>query len=448
MHQELNDIKDNRLKILKLDVTNDAEIKTLYNEVSNIVGEKGLTVLVNNAGIVVKYRSNQEPNRADIIRNFDVNAASVAVLTQTFLPLLRKAASQKSTDGYSIDRAAVLSISSAAGSISTNTSGSGPFESLAYRMSKSALNSLMKTMSIDLQSEHILITCFCPGWVKTDLGSQSAPITAKESAAALVASFAKFFFIFSVMAPYSILITGANRGIGLALVKEFLKNSGITHLIATARDPSGAKELNDIKDNRLKVLKLDVTNDAEIKTLYNEVSNIVGEKGLTVLLNNAGIFVKYSTNQEPNRAEIIRNFDVNAASVAVLTQTFLPLLRKAASERSTDEYSIERAAILNISSGVGSIATNTSGSGAFGSLAYRMSKSALNSLMKTMSIDLESEHILISCFCPGWVQTDMGGQSAQITTEESAAALVASFAKLNKEHHGGYYRRSLEPIPY
>ncbi|VDL66154.1 unnamed protein product, partial [Nippostrongylus brasiliensis] len=64
------------------------------------------------------------------------------------------------------------------------------------------------------------------------------------------------------MAPYSILITGANRGIGLALVKEFLKNSGITHLIATARDPSGAKELNDIKDNRLKILKLDVTNDA------------------------------------------------------------------------------------------------------------------------------------------------------------------------------------------
>ncbi|WKY08563.1 hypothetical protein Q1695_007801 [Nippostrongylus brasiliensis] len=226
------------------------------------------------------------------------------------------------------------------------------------------------------------------------------------------------------MAPYSILITGANRGIGLALVKEFLKNSGITHLIATARDPSGAKELNDIKDNRLKVLKLDVTNDAEIKTLYNEVSNIVGEKGLTVLVNNAGIVVKYRSNQEPNRADIIRNFDVNAASVAVLTQTFLPLLRKAASQKSTDEYSIDRAAVLSISSAAGSIATNTTGSGPFESLAYRMSKSALNSLMKTMSIDLQSEHILITCFCPGWVQTDLGGQSAPITMYELAKEIL------------------------
>ncbi|KAK6041718.1 c-factor domain protein [Cooperia oncophora] len=68
--------------------------------------------------------------------------------------------------------------------------------------------------------------------------------------------------------------------------------------------------------------------------------------------------------------------------------------------------------------------------------------------MKTMSIDLEPEHILVASFCPGWVQTDMGGAGASITVEESASALVSSFAKLNKEHNGGYFRRTLEPIPY
>ncbi|PIO65798.1 putative C-factor [Teladorsagia circumcincta] len=178
------------------------------------------------------------------------------------------------------------------------------------------------------------------------------------------------------------------------------------------------------------------------------VEQIVGDKGLTILLNNAGIFVPYFSNQEPKRDDIIRNFDVNAASVAVLTQTFLPLLRKAASQMESEEFSPDRAAILNISSGVASISTNTSGSGKFGSLAYRMSKSALNALMKTMSIDLESEHILIVSFCPGWVKTDMGGPNATITVDESVEALVSSFAKLNKEHHGGYFRRTLEPIPY
>ncbi|KAK6036596.1 hypothetical protein COOONC_25899 [Cooperia oncophora] len=86
------------------------------------------------------------------------------------------------------------------------------------------------------------------------------------------------------------------------------------------------------------------------------------------------MWVKYFTNQEPNRADLIKNFDVNAASVAVLTQTFLPLLRKAAAQTASDEFSAERAAILNISSGVGSISTNTSGSGNFGALAYRVSK--------------------------------------------------------------------------
>ncbi|KAL6739287.1 hypothetical protein Aduo_012758 [Ancylostoma duodenale] len=221
------------------------------------------------------------------------------------------------------------------------------------------------------------------------------------------------------MAPYSVLVTGANRGIGLGLVKEFLKNEDIQHVIATARDTNAAK-----------------------------VEKIVGDRGLTILLNNAGIYVKYYTNQEPDRDSIIRNFNTNVAGVAVLTQIFLPLLRKAAAQFSTDEFSTSRAAIVNISSGAGSISDNTTGSGTMGMLAYRISKSALNSLMKTMSIDLEQDHILVAMFCPGWVVTDMGGQNAQITVDQSMKKLVPSIYKLSKEHHGGYFRRDLTPIPF
>uniref|UniRef100_A0A0K0DKZ1 NAD(P)-binding protein n=1 Tax=Angiostrongylus cantonensis TaxID=6313 RepID=A0A0K0DKZ1_ANGCA len=218
------------------------------------------------------------------------------------------------------------------------------------------------------------------------------------------------------MAPYSVLVTGANRGIGLGLVKEFLKNEEIQHVIATAREPDSAKaELKRIGDKRLSVIKLDVTSDESIKGAYIAVKNLVDDRGLTVLVNNAGIFVKYFTNQEPNRADIIKNFDTNAGGVAVLTQMFLPLLRKSASYMATEEFSIDRAAIINISSGAGSISTNTTGSSSSGMLAYRTSKAALNSLMKTMAIDLEPEGILISSFCPGWVQTDMGGSNAQVT---------------------------------
>ncbi|EPB69509.1 hypothetical protein ANCCEY_11415, partial [Ancylostoma ceylanicum] len=228
----LNAITDKRLAVLQLEVTCDDSIKRLYTQVDKIVGDRGLTILLNNAGILVNYKTNQEPKRADLIKNFDVNVASVAVITQVFLPLLRKAAAQVSTDELSSSRAAIVNISSGLGSISGNVWGSSPRGFLAYSTSKvsvSALNSLMKSISIDLKPDHILVAMFCPGWVQTDMGGEGAQITDCE------------FLLEKIMAPYSVLVTGANRGIGLGLVKEFLKNKDIQHVIATARDPSTAK---------------------------------------------------------------------------------------------------------------------------------------------------------------------------------------------------------------
>ncbi|VDP36306.1 unnamed protein product [Heligmosomoides polygyrus] len=330
----MKEIKDPRLKLVKLDVTNDDSISQAYNEVEKIVGERGLTVLVNNAGILVRYASDQKPNRSHINEVLETNATSIVVLTQVS------------------------------------------------------------------------------------------------------------------MAPYSVMVTGANRGIGLGFVKEFLKNKDIQIVIATARKPNDAKELNEIKNNRLKLLKLDVTCDCSIKSAYSEVEKIVGDKGLTVLVNNAGALVRYVTDQKPNRADINKSLDTNATSAVVLIQTFLPLLRKAASQKKSDEYSVERAAILNISSTGGSTGNISMTTERYGSLAYRMSKAAMNSFTKTMAVDLEPEHILSTCFCPGWVKTDMGGSDAMLTIEQSASDLVSSFLKLNEQHNGGFFTRNLEPIPY
>ncbi|KAK6039656.1 c-factor family protein [Cooperia oncophora] len=206
-------------------------------------------------------------------------------------------------------------------------------------------------------------------------------------------------------------------------------------------------ELKAISDNRLSIVELDVNDDNSIRRAYKEVEKIVGDGGLNVLVNNAGILIQYFFNREPDRSVLAKVIDTNAVSVAVLTQIFLPLLRKAASH-GNDEFSVDRAAILNISSDMGSVGANNSGSAQKNSLAYRMSKSALNCLSRNLSVDLESERILVASFHPGWVRTDMGGEDGEISVEESTALLMSSFAKLNKAHHGGYFSKTLEAMAY
>ncbi|PAV82039.1 hypothetical protein WR25_11504 [Diploscapter pachys] len=178
------------------------------------------------------------------------------------------------------------------------------------------------------------------------------------------------------MSPYSVLVTGANRGIGLALVKEFLKRKDIQVVIATARDPAKADSLKEISDARLRLVQMDLSNDESIRNSYSEVDKIVGSHGLNVLLNNAGALIKYSTSGEVDRSKLVEQFQTNVFGVVIATQTYLPLLRKAAFLKSDDSFSIDRAAILQISSGYGSITNNDRGSAGIGAAAYKASKVA------------------------------------------------------------------------
>ena len=196
---------------------------------------------------------------------------------------------------------------------------------------------------------------------------------------------------------HSVLVTGANRGIGLQFVKDFLKlgNNKIGNVIATYRNPNDPS-MNDLKEleqanENLSLLELDVKNYASFNDFRDKLRGIVGDKGLSLLINNAGIAVM-TTLETVTPEKMIENFEVNAVSPLLLSKALLPLLQKSSK-------SGNRTVIAHISSKLGSIEDNISG----GFYAYRTSKSAMNQIGKSMSVDLKKDKIEVAMLHPGWV---------------------------------------------
>lgn len=152
----------------------------------------------------------------------------------------------------------------------------------------------------------------------------------------------------------SVLITGANRGIGLQLVKEFLRlgNSKVANVLATYRDPSTAKELNELakSNSNLSLLQLDTKNYAGYDAFRDQVAAIVGDKGLNLLINNAGILLRTSLD-DVTPEKMLENFEVNTVTPLMLSKALLSLLRKSAAAG-------HRTVIAQMSSLVGSIEDN------------------------------------------------------------------------------------------
>lgn len=159
--------------------------------------------------------------------------------------------------------------------------------------------------------------------------------------------------------PRTLMVTGASRGIGLGLVRHFLEYESIEVLIATCRNPEKADELNELaKDTRLHVLALNVDDDASIRRVFGEVAELVGPQGLNLLINNAGILLPYEVDGEICRTTMLKQLETNSVSVAIVTQVFLPLLKTAAASVTGEDVNVSRAAIINISSTMASIAKN------------------------------------------------------------------------------------------
>ncbi|XP_072163845.1 C-signal-like [Diadema setosum] len=241
----------------------------------------------------------------------------------------------------------------------------------------------------------------------------------------------------------SLVITGANRGIGLEFVRQLAgRDPRPAHIFAACRSPEKAKDLQTLaaSNENVHIIGLDVQNEATYQPAVEEVSSVVGEKGLNVLINNAGVNNKEGY-ADATREGLTAVMDVNVISLIRVTQAFLPLLRHAAlSSRKLPRLSIERAAIINISSILGSISKSTGGLA-----GYRESKAAVNMITQGLSWELRGERILVLAQHPGWVQTDMGGSDGEVTTEESVSTMLRIFSAAG-EGVNGYFLDLKFPI--
>jgi len=217
-----------------------------------------------------------------------------------------------------------------------------------------------------------------------------------------------------------VLITGANRGIGLALVKEYLARGD--QVIAVCRRSSS--ELTQLPVQRIEGIEL--TDPGSINRM---AAQLIGQK-LNLLIANAGIL--RSTPLDALDFEAIEaQFQVNAVAPLRVVQALLPLLS-------------ERAKIALITSRMGSVEDNTSG-GAYG---YRMSKSALNALGKSLAIDLAPRGIAVALLHPGYVNTEMVNFHGEIEPEVAATNLVKRISALNIQNSGSFWHASGEPLPW
>ncbi|XP_015269642.1 PREDICTED: C-factor-like, partial [Gekko japonicus] len=215
----------------------------------------------------------------------------------------------------------------------------------------------------------------------------------------------------------SVLVTGSNRGIGLELVRQLAgKSKGPEWVFATCRDPEGprAQDLKSLaaKYQCVKILPMDINDLSSIKTAAAKVTELLQGAGLNLLINNAGT-VKGSTLESETAEDMAEVYKTNVIGPMLVSQAFLPLLRKASQESPQKGLSCSKAAIVNVSSEGGSIA-NVDGWIRGQITNYRCSKAALNMLSRCQGLGFAEDGILCIALHPGWVQTDLGNVTAAL----------------------------------
>ncbi|WP_300296110.1 SDR family oxidoreductase [Ferrovibrio sp.] len=224
----------------------------------------------------------------------------------------------------------------------------------------------------------------------------------------------------------TLLITGANRGIGLEFVKRYAAEGW--QVIACCRDPQAATALQAVP-GKVTIERLEVTDYAAVDTLAAGYA----DTAIDLLLNNAGIY------GNRDGALSISDFDtylkvlqVNSVAPMKMALALLPALKKA-----------RAAKIATISSRMGSI-----GAGAGGSYVYRASKAAINAAMHNLALDLKPAGITCIVLHPGWVKTDMGGQGADITVETSVSGLKQVIDGAALKDTGKFFNYDGSEIPW
>jgi len=232
------------------------------------------------------------------------------------------------------------------------------------------------------------------------------------------------------MADPTILITGANRGIGLELSRQFAEDGW--QVLACCRNPADAGQLQALSERGLaiEVHALDVTDYQQMAALSDQLAN----RPIDILLSNAGIYGSKGVGFGGVDAQEWRQvLEVNTIAPLMLVQAFVGQV--AASQQKL---------VAVISSKVGSIADNSSG----GSYVYRSSKTAVNQVVKSLSIDLSDRGISVISLHPGWVQTEMGGPNAEISTEQSVAGLKSILQTAGPAQSGQFIEFDGNSIPW
>ena len=218
---------------------------------------------------------------------------------------------------------------------------------------------------------------------------------------------------------YTVLITGANRGLGLEFTKQYVTDGW--QVIACCRGPETATALNALakaNPDNIEIYALDVADFAQIDALVKQLK----DRKIDILLNNAGIFPTSNLNGM-NYDNWTQAFKVNTMAPFKMVEAFVNNV--AASELKK---------IVVLSSKMGSMSDNTSG----GSYVYRTSKAAVNMMMKSLSLDLKAQGIACGLLHPGWVQTDMGGPNGLISAQQSISGLRKVIADLNLSNCGRF----------
>lgn len=210
-----------------------------------------------------------------------------------------------------------------------------------------------------------------------------------------------------------------------------------TRIFAACRNPDQARDLQDLAGSHaesLTMIQLDINDSAQIHKAVEQVKQTADH--LDVLINNAGILLH---DPEVKRlghltAEAISHVvTTNGIAPLIVSQAFIPLLKGSDNPR-----------LVMITSQMGSMEWTNSG----GSYAYRMSKAAMNMSGRTLAYDRGAEGIIIAMIHPGWVQTDMGGSTADLTPLESAKGIIKVVKKLNQADNGAFFRWDGTPHPW
>lgn len=229
----------------------------------------------------------------------------------------------------------------------------------------------------------------------------------------------------------TILITGANRGLGLELARQYLLAGW--RVLATCRRPEQAIALRALANEHatLTVYPLDVGDFAQIDALARQLSGAT----IDVLLSNAGV---YSDRHRQGFGALDYamweySLRINTLAPIKLAEALLPQVARS-----------EKKLIVAMTSLMGSIADNTSG----GSLLYRSSKAALNAAMKTLALDLQAQQIAALLLHPGWVRTEMGGSNAPLTAEQSVHGMVEVIKHFRLTDTGKFLNYAGKELPW